>query len=117
MSDERPSTSYQRPAGASGQRPTGGPGQRPAGGPGAAGGPRKRRPFQRRKVCRFCAEKNLTIDYKEPRTLRFFVTERGKIVPRRISGNCAAHQRQITEAIKRARNIALLPIAANHAVN
>jgi len=106
MSDERPTpSSYQRPAG--------GPGQRPAGGP---GGPRKRRPFQRRKVCRFCAEKNLSIDYKEPRTLRFFVTERGKIVPRRISGNCAAHQREITEAIKRARNIALLPIAANHAI-
>ncbi|HBA73531.1 MAG: 30S ribosomal protein S18 [Deltaproteobacteria bacterium] len=106
MSDERPTpSSYQRPAGGPGQRPTGGP-----------GGPRKRRPFQRRKVCRFCAEKNLTIDYKEPRTLRFFVTERGKIVPRRISGNCAAHQREITEAIKRARNIALLPIAANHAI-
>lgn len=119
MSDERPTTtsSYQRPAGAAGQRPAGGPGQRPAGGPGGQGGPRKRRPFQRRKVCRFCAEKNLTIDYKEPRTLRFFITERGKIVPRRISGNCAAHQRHITEAIKRARNIALLPIAANHAVN
>jgi small subunit ribosomal protein S18 len=120
MSDERPAastSSYQRPAGAPGQRPSG-PGQRPTGGPGGpGGGPRKRRPFQRRKVCRFCAEKNLTIDYKEPRTLRFFVTERGKIVPRRISGNCAAHQRQITEAIKRARNIALLPIAANHAVN
>jgi small subunit ribosomal protein S18 len=119
MSDERPATtsSYQRPASA-GQRPAGGPGQRPAGGPGGGpGGPRKRRPFQRRKVCRFCAEKNLTIDYKEPRTLRFFITERGKIVPRRISGNCAAHQRHITEAIKRARNIALLPIAANHAVN
>ena len=116
MSDERPATtsSYQRPAGA-GQRPSG-PGQRPAGGPGGQGGPRKRRPFQRRKVCRFCAEKNLVIDYKEPRTLRFFITERGKIVPRRISGNCAAHQRHITEAIKRARNIALLPIAANHAV-
>ena len=113
MSDERPSTSsYQRPAGGSGQRPAGGPG-----GPGGAGGPRKRRPFQRRKVCRFCAEKNLAIDYKEPRTLRFFITERGKIVPRRISGNCAAHQREITEAIKRARNIALLPIAANHALS
>lgn len=108
MSDERPS-SYQRPAG--------GAGQRPAGGPGGPGGPRKRRPFQRRKVCRFCAEKNLAIDYKEPRTLRFFITERGKIVPRRISGNCAAHQREITEAIKRARNIALLPIAANHALS
>ena len=115
MSDERPATtsSYQRPA-SSGPRPAGGPGQRPTGGPGGQGGPRKRRPFQRRKVCRFCAEKNLAIDYKEPRTLRFFITERGKIVPRRISGNCAAHQRHITEAIKRARNIALLPIAANH---
>ncbi len=111
MSDERPSTSsYQRPAGGSGQRPSNG-------GPGGPGGPRKRRPFQRRKVCRFCGEKNLAIDYKEPRTLRFFITERGKIVPRRISGNCAAHQREITEAIKRARNIALLPIAANHALS
>jgi len=102
MSEERPTNSYQRPSG---------PGQRPAGGP---GGPRKKRPFQRRKVCRFCAEKNLTIDYKEPRTLRYFISERGKIVPRRISGNCAKHQREITEAIKRARNIALLPIASNH---
>ncbi len=108
MSDERPIITIKAPAGGSGQRP--------AGGPGGPGGPRKRRPFQRRKVCRFCAEKNLAIDYKEPRTLRFFITERGKIVPRRISGNCAAHQREITEAIKRARNIALLPIAANHAV-
>lgn len=105
MSEERTSTPYQRPAG--------GPGQRPSGGP---GGPRKRRPFQRRKVCRFCAEKNLVIDYKEPRTLRYFISERGKIVPRRISGNCAKHQREITEAIKRARNIALLPVASNHAL-
>ena len=103
MSDERPTSTYQRPAS--------GPGQRPASGP---GGVRKKRPFQRRKVCRFCAEKNLTIDYKEPRTLRYFISERGKIVPRRISGNCARHQREITEAIKRARNIALLPVAANH---
>ncbi len=94
MADERP-TSYQRPAS----------------GP---GGPRKKRPFQRRKVCRFCAEKNLTIDYKEPRTLRYFISERGKIVPRRISGNCSRHQREITEAIKRARNLALLPVASNH---
>jgi small subunit ribosomal protein S18 len=103
MSDERPTSSY--------QRPSSGPGQRPSGGP---GGPRKKRPFQRRKVCRFCAEKNLAIDYKEPRTLRYFISERGKIVPRRISGNCAKHQREITEAIKRARNIALLPVASNH---
>ncbi|MBL0225373.1 MAG: 30S ribosomal protein S18 [Geobacteraceae bacterium] len=105
MSDERPTSTY--------QRPSSGPGQRPSGGP---GGPRKKRPFQRRKVCRFCAEKNLAIDYKEPRTLRYFISERGKIVPRRISGNCAAHQREITEAIKRARNIALLPVASNHAL-
>jgi small subunit ribosomal protein S18 len=77
-------------------------------------GPRKKRPFQRRKVCRFCADKQVGIDYKDPRTLRYFITERGKIVPRRISGNCSKHQREITEAIKRARNIALLPIAGTH---
>lgn len=77
-------------------------------------GPRKRRPFQRRKVCRFCADKNITIDYKDPRILRSFITERGKIIPRRISGNCSKHQREITEAIKRARNIALIPIASAH---
>jgi small subunit ribosomal protein S18 len=77
-------------------------------------GPRKKRPFQRRKVCRFCADKQVSIDYKDPRTLRYFVSERGKIIPRRISGNCSKHQRQITEAIKRARNIALLPIAGTH---
>jgi small subunit ribosomal protein S18 len=77
-------------------------------------GPRKKRNFQRRKVCRFCADKQITIDYKDPRTLRSFISERGKIIPRRISGNCAKHQREITEAIKRARNIALLPIAAGH---
>lgn len=78
-------------------------------------GPRKKRPFQRRKVCRFCADKQVSIDYKDPRTLRYFVSERGKIIPRRISGNCSKHQREITEAIKRARNIALLPIAGSHA--
>ena len=81
----------------------------------ASTGPRKKRPFQRRKVCRFCADKQVTIDYKDPRTLRYFVSERGKIIPRRISGNCSKHQREITEAIKRARNIALLPIAGSHA--
>jgi len=70
---------------------------------------RRKRPFLRRKVCRFCADKKLDIDYKNARTLRFFVTERGKIIPRRISGNCAKHQRQITVAVKRARNIAILP--------
>jgi len=66
-------------------------------------------PYHRRKVCRYCADSSLVIDYKDPRTLRLFTTERGKIIPRRISGNCAKHQRMVTMAIKRARNIALLP--------
>ena len=70
---------------------------------------RHKMPYHRRKVCRYCADSNLVIDYKDPRTLRLFTTERGKIIPRRISGNCAKHQRMITVAIKRARNIALLP--------
>src|SRR5512139_1385320 len=88
-------------------------GNRPAGGARPTGGPRRR--YGRRKVCRFCAEKSLGIDYKDLRTLRYFVSERGKIVPRRISGNCAEHQRKLTEAIKRARNIALLPFASGQA--
>ncbi len=66
----------------------------------------------RRKVCRFCADKKAVIDYKEPRLLKYFITERGKIVPRRISGNCARHQREVATAIKRARHIALLPYVA-----
>jgi small subunit ribosomal protein S18 len=70
---------------------------------------RRKMPYHRRKVCRYCADSSLAIDYKDPRTLRLFTTERGKIIPRRISGNCAKHQRMITVAIKRARNIALLP--------
>lgn len=70
---------------------------------------KKRRIYIRRKVCRFCADKALEIDYKSPRILKHFITERGKIIPRRISGNCARHQREITTAIKRARNIAILP--------
>ncbi len=70
---------------------------------------KKRRIYIKRKVCRFCADKTLEIDYKSPRILRHFVTERGKIIPRRISGNCAKHQREITTAIKKARNIAILP--------
>ena len=61
--------------------------------PQRSSGPRKKRPFQRRKVCRFCVDSNLVIDYKDFNTLRQFVTERGKIIPRRISGNCARHQR------------------------
>jgi small subunit ribosomal protein S18 len=70
---------------------------------------RKKRIFHRRKVCRFCADKELVIDYKDVKVLRNFLTERGKIIPRRIYGNCAKHQRELTEAIKRARHIALLP--------
>ncbi|MCP4683533.1 MAG: 30S ribosomal protein S18 [Desulfobacterales bacterium] len=65
--------------------------------------------FHRRKVCRFCADSSLKIDYKDPKALRYFITERGKIIPRRISGTCAKHQRTLTVAIKRARTIALLP--------
>ena len=93
MSDERTERAPQRPS-----------------------GPRKRRPFQRRKVCRFCADKTLVIDYKDPRVIRSFITERGKIIPRRISGNCSKHQREITDAIKRARNLALIPVAAGNVV-
>ncbi|MEG0857561.1 MAG: 30S ribosomal protein S18 [Terrisporobacter sp.] len=63
----------------------------------------------KRKVCAFCVEKAVAIDYKDINKLRKFVTERGKILPRRISGTCAKHQRQVTAAIKRSRNIALLP--------
>ena len=70
---------------------------------------RKKRAFQRRKVCVFCADSGMKIDYKDIKTLSHFVKERGKILPRRISGNCAKHQRKITIAIKRARNIALMP--------
>ena len=72
------------------------------------GGARKRT-FARRKVCRFCADNNVVIDYKDSQTLKYFITDRGKIVPRRISGNCAKHQRKISVAVKRARMIALLP--------
>lgn len=63
------------------------------------------------KMCRFCNEKIETIDYKDVKTLRTIVSERGKIMPRRISGNCAKHQRRITIAVNRARNIALLPFS------
>ena len=71
---------------------------------------RSRRP--RKKDCSFCVDKVEQIDYKDVAKLRRYITERGKILPRRISGNCAKHQRQVTVAIKRARNIALLPFTA-----
>ena len=70
---------------------------------------RKRKIYHRRKVCRFCADSTLVIDYKDGKSLKYFITERGKIIPRRISGTCASHQRTLTLAIKRARAIALLP--------
>jgi len=66
----------------------------------------------KKKVCMFCVDKVESIDYKDTAKLRRYVSERGKIVPRRISGNCAKHQRQLTEAIKRARQIALLPFVS-----
>ena len=65
--------------------------------------------FGRKRVCRFCSEKNNRVDFKDQATLKYFVTERGKIIPRRISGNCAKHQRQMAVAIKRARGLALIP--------
>ena len=73
---------------------------------------RKPRPLNRRRQCRFCADKKLVIDFKDGRALTAFTTERGKLVPRRISGNCAKHQREVTEAIKRARILALIPYTA-----
>jgi small subunit ribosomal protein S18 len=70
------------------------------------------RGFGRRKVCKFCADKKLKVDYKDGRALLAFTSERGKIIPRRISGMCAKHQREVTNAIKRARILALIPYTA-----
>jgi small subunit ribosomal protein S18 len=75
---------------------------------------RRRRIYVRRKVCRFCADKSMAIDFKDHRTLRHFITERGKILPRRITGTCARHQRRLTTAIKQARIMALLPFTSGH---
>ena len=73
-------------------------------------GSMKRRPMRRRKkVCVFCGDKNNTIDFKDVNKLKRYVSERGKILPRRITGNCAKHQRALTVAVKRARHIALMP--------
>ena len=65
--------------------------------------------FRRRKVCRFCSEKEAIIDYRDASGMKYFISERGKIVPRRISGNCAKHQREMATAVKRARILALIP--------
>ena len=90
-----------------------GPGGRPSG-PGGQGGPGGRKFFRRKKVCKFCTEKIDAIPYRDVRLLQGFVAERGKIVPRRLTGVCTTHQRRLTRAIKQARNIALLPFATRH---
>lgn len=91
-------------------RPGGrGPGGRPGGGPGGRG-----KFFRRKKVCKFCTEKIDAIPYRDVRLLQGFVAERGKIVPRRLTGVCTTHQRRLTRAIKQARNIALLPFATRY---
>jgi small subunit ribosomal protein S18 len=115
MADEVRPASTGAPSGGSGyQRREGGaprPGGRPQGGPGAGreGG---RKFFRRKKVCKFCVEKIDSINYKDVRLLGQFVAEKGKIVPRRLTGVCTPHQRRVSAAIKQARNIALLPFAA-----
>jgi small subunit ribosomal protein S18 len=108
MADEvtqETSTPAPRPQGGrpDGPRPDRGPGGQREGG---------RKFFRRKKVCKFCVEKIDDINYKDFRLLQQFVAERGKIVPRRLTGVCTPHQRRLTTAIKRARNIALLPFAA-----
>jgi small subunit ribosomal protein S18 len=111
-SSPSPSTSTSTgsgPAHRSGGRPSGGPGSRPSGGPGGRG-----KFFRRKKVCKFCTEKIDAIPYRDVRLLQGFVAERGKIVPRRLTGVCTPHQRRLTRAIKQARNIALLPFATRH---
>jgi small subunit ribosomal protein S18 len=108
-----------RPAGDRPERPAGdrpggrGPGGRGPGGPGGSG-PGGRKFFRRKKVCKFCVEKIDSIHYRDVRLLQQFVAERGKIVPRRLTGVCTTHQRRLTRAIKQARNIALLPFAARY---
>lgn len=85
---------------------------------GAAGGEDrgdKKRSVGRRKQCKFCGDEALKIDYKDQALLKYFITDRGKLVPRRISGNCAKHQREIAVAVRRARMIALMPFAVTGA--
>jgi small subunit ribosomal protein S18 len=104
-----------RGEGRGGGRSGGGGGGGGMGGAGAGGDEEKRGGrggFGRKKVCRFCAEKGSHPDFKDQAMLKYFVTERGKIIPRRISGNCAKHQRQVAVAIKRARGLALIPYNA-----
>ena len=103
---------YSRDGGGSGSggRSSGGGGGR-SGGPRAGG--RRRFLFRRRKYCKFCEDKARWIDYKDLRTLQNYIPERAKVLPRRISGTCASHQRQLMQAIKRARNLALIPFTSD----
>lgn len=84
---------------------------------GAVGGDRdgKKRSVGRRKMCKFCADETIKIDYKDASLLKYFITDRGKLVPRRLSGNCAKHQREISTAVNRARMIALMPFSVTGA--
>jgi small subunit ribosomal protein S18 len=104
QSTEQQSAPTPRPSGPGAPR-----GPRPAGGPG--GGPGGRKFFRRKKVCKFCTEKIDAISYRDVRLLQGFVAERGKIVPRRLTGVCTRHQRRLSLAIKQSRNIALLAFA------
>jgi small subunit ribosomal protein S18 len=120
MSDENQVKAPDAPAAPAAQSgpPSGGPGPgghgggRPGGRPGGPGGRGKF--FRRKKVCKFCTEKIDAIPYRDVRLLQGFVAERGKIVPRRLTGVCTTHQRRLSRAIKQARNIALLPFATRH---
>jgi small subunit ribosomal protein S18 len=126
MADEQGQAPARREGGGGGGRREGGPGgghggpRRDGGGPGGPGGPGgrprgKRQYFRKKKVCKFCVEKMDFIDYKRADILSQFVQERGKILPRRMTGVCSRHQRWLGVAIKRARNIALLPFAGSAA--
>ncbi|MGD0155888.1 MAG: 30S ribosomal protein S18 [Terracidiphilus sp.] len=108
-------TQAKAPAAADAPQGASGPGAGPRSGPRGAGGPGGRgKFFRRKKVCKFCTEKIDAIPYRDVRMLQQFVAERGKIVPRRLSGVCTTHQRRLSRAIKQARNIALLPFATRH---
>jgi len=108
-------TEMRRPGGGgggAGRDGGGGRGGSGSGGPGGAQG-KKKFFFRRKRVCKFCVEKLEYIDYKDIKTLQQFIPERGKILPRRISGTCALHQRKLQNAIKRARIAAMLPFATD----
>ena len=106
--------SHGGPGGDRGPRPGGPRGPRPGGGPGGGGPGGGRKFFRRKKVCKFTVEKIDTISYRDVRLLQQFVSDRGKIIPRRLTGTSAPFQRKLTKAIKQARAIALLPYAAKY---